>query len=327
MAVPAGRRLGHIGTAFGGHAFHVAARGKTGSQPPDGSSQAAATNSKKTTLRPQCDTLLDHVMAAGLLGQGTAVHPGQEGKTMAASGRDDLRAVVLRQVTALIQQFTDDKGNVAFIGIKGEQVLANRAQLLGGSVETLNGANRARALVYVDRNGEPELWCKPEAKVGPGSSNYKTDWNRFTNQYFGLSFKDAETEALNVDHLYPETTAKEEGLTHVRMSPANASSNQELGRTIEKLMAQRAGGRDRPIRKATELTLLKVCGGPASITLPDERGQPVEMRQIAQAIQHLNDLGMGGSNPAITKLRERLTQWSVTKIQGGNVDAIGMTQL
>ena len=159
-------------------------------------------------------------------------------------------------------------------------------------------------------------------KGGPGGSHYETDWGRFTKAYFDLDFAGADTAVLNIDHLYPETTAKQEGMSHVRVTAINGPANQSLGRTIEKLMANRTPSR-KVIHLATELTLAKVTGFAPAITKPPKAGQPVEPGTIAAMTRHFIDLGVLDDDPAIVALTQHLTRWRVTRLQGGNADSLG----
>lgn len=241
---------------------------------------------------------------------------------MAVSTSQKLQDVVLRQIKALFRQVTDPKGNKAYIGVQSAQLLEARCRFFGGRIESLPRAERSRALVYIDSQGEPELWCRPMTKGGPGGSHYETDWNRFTRHYFDLDFGEADTSMLNIDHLYPETTAKHEGMSHVRVTAINGPANQSLGRTIEKLMANRAP-RTKVIHLASELTLVKVSGSTIPITMPATAGQPVDEAAIARNIRRFVELGLTEDNPALVALTEHLTRWTVTRLQGGNADLLG----
>ncbi len=239
---------------------------------------------------------------------------------MAASA---LREMVLRQVLALIRQFNHPMGNEAYIGVKTLNYLEQRAQVLGGRIEPVPRQARERALVFIDSTGEPELWCRPRHKGGPGGGFYETDWNNFCKDRFGVDFKSADTSMLNIDHLYPETTGMMEGLSHVRVTALNGPANQNLGRTIEKHMANRPAPSRKVVHKATFATLAKVAGATMAMTLPDTPGAPIEKAKISQLFSHFAKLGLLEDNPEIQRLDQHLTRWSVTRIQGGDADAIG----
>ena len=233
-----------------------------------------------------------------------------------------LRELVRRQVLALIRQFNDSMGNQAYIGVKTLNYLERRAQFLGGRIEAVPRQPMDRALVFVDGTGEPELWCRPRHKGGPGGSFYETDWNNFCKDRFDVDFKSLDTSVLNIDHLYPETTGMIEGLSHVRVTALNGPANQNLGRTIEKQMANRPVASGKVIHKATFTTLAKIAGATMAMTLPDTPGAPIEAGKISQLFAHFAKLGLLDDSPEIRRLDALLTRWSVTKIQGGDVDAI-----
>ena len=241
---------------------------------------------------------------------------------MTESTPERLREVVLQQIKALFRQVTNPRGNTAYIGVQSAQLLEKRCRFFGGRIESLPRAERSRALVYIDSQGAPELWCRPMEKGGPGGSHYETDWNRFTRHHFNLDFGQAETSMLNIDHLYPETTAKHQGMSHVRVTAINGAANQNLGRTIEKLMANRTPRR-KVIHLASELTLAKVSGCTVPITKPTQAGQPVDAAAIAQTIRHFVDLGLTENDPTMIALTEHLTRWTVTRLQGGDADLLG----
>ena len=243
---------------------------------------------------------------------------------MGFSGIDpSLRAMVGRQVMALIKQFTDTNGNKAYIGVKGENYLQNRARFFGGQVKPLGNQPRSRALVFIDRNGEPELWCQPKVKGGPGGSFYETDWNNFAKAYFDVDFKALNTSTLNIDHVYPETTGHAEGLSHVRVTALNGPANQNLGRTIEKHMAN-APTRKKVVHLATWFTLAKIAGLQTAIVLPDEAGAPTDRTLITKVFDYLASLDLAPTDPTIRALDEHLTRWNATRLQGGDADSIGM---
>ena len=124
--------------------------------------------------------------------------------------------------------------------------------------------------------GEPELWVKPVLKKGPGGSHYDTDWNNFVHDWLAADWRSLDTHNYNIGHLYPETTAYYEGMSHVRVMPVPDDSNQAVGRTLEKLMANQTFRKNRMAHKATVVIFAKIAGFADPITLPAERGRPVD---------------------------------------------------
>jgi hypothetical protein len=57
--------------------------------------------------------------------------------------------------------------------------------------------------VYVDRDGNPELWVWAVLKKGPGGSAYDTDWNAFARKYYR-----ADYGKLDSSDFRPPATAK-----------------------------------------------------------------------------------------------------------------------
>jgi hypothetical protein len=240
-----------------------------------------------------------------------------------STARTRLEDLVRAQRRALAAQWGDQHGNIAYIGVASPEYLATRGHLFGGRTELLQGIPQDRALVYIDDEGRPELWVKPVLKGGPGSSNYDTDWNNFAKRYYDFDFNNASTGEYNVDHLYPETAGMRIGLSHERVMPVDRSANQEVGRTIEALMAKRLPQKDKLIHKATFVTFAKVSGFDEAIVLPEERGGPVDEQIIRRLIVHLQRKRLIEAGPAMRALHAHLTRWSVTRIQGGDADAIG----
>ena len=232
-----------------------------------------------------------------------------------------LAGLVRRQTTALARQFVDEPTN-AYIGIRTHSAMQMRQLAHGGRTAPLGDQPISRCFVYIDNTGEPELWVRAVLKNGPGGSGYNTDWNNFARTYLGADYAALDTAAFNIDHLYPETTGYREGLSHVRVMPVPADSNQAVGRTLEKLMANRSFGRDRPAHKATVVTFAKVAGFANSITLPEQRGDPVDEGVIRQLVELLQRRGFIEPGQLANDLTVHLTRWSVTRLQGGDADQL-----
>jgi hypothetical protein len=240
-----------------------------------------------------------------------------------STARTRLEDMVRAQRRALTAQWGHPRGNIAYIGVAAPTYLTMRGRLFGGRTELLAGIAEDRALVYIDDEDRPELWVKPVLKGGPGSSNYDTDWNNFAKRYYGFDFNTASTSEYNVDHMFPETTGMRKGLSHVRVMPVDASANTAVGRTIEAQMAKRLQQPDKVIHKATFMTFAKVSGFDEQIVLPEDRGGPVEEQIIRRLIVHLQRRRVVEPGPSMRALHMHLTRWSVTRIQGGDVDALG----
>ena len=105
--------------------------------------------------------------------------------------------------------------------------------------------------------------------------------------------------------------------------PIDADSNQALGRTIEKLMANSQMNDQKVVRKATYITFAKAGGFTESIVLPKNRNDPVDQGVITRLIQHLRRKGLV-EDGQIAELHGHLTRWSVTRIQGGDADQLGV---
>jgi hypothetical protein len=234
-----------------------------------------------------------------------------------------LVALVRRQTDALARQFIDDPAN-AFIGVSSPAFMDQRILAFGGRVEPLEGQPLNRCFVYLDHAGQPELWVWAVLKKGPGGSAYNTDWNAFCRKYFGIDYGALNTVAFNIDHLYPETTAYREGMSHVRVMPVPADSNQAVGRTLEKLMANRSFARKRPAHKASVVTFAKIAGFAEPITLPDDRGDPVDRGVILRLVQLLQAKGFIEGGSLAQELTAHLTRWSITRLQGGDADQLGI---
>ncbi len=228
------------------------------------------------------------------------------------------------QFAALVRQFMSDTGNAAYIGIKGLDHMEMRKHLYNGRIEPLGGHELSRCFVYLDGANTPELWVKPVIKGGPGSSFYETDWNNFSIKFYEFNYKNANTAGWNIDHLFPETTGQNLDLSHVRVMPIDADSNQALGRTIEKLMANSQMNNQKVIRKATYTTFAKAGGFRESIVLPKNRNDPVDQGTITRLIQHLRQKGLVENVQLAADLHVHLTRWSVTRIQGGDADQLGV---
>jgi hypothetical protein len=231
--------------------------------------------------------------------------------------------VVRAQRLALTEQWGHPRGNIAYIGVAAPTYLATRARLFGGRTELLPGIAADRALVYIDDENRPELWVQPVVKGGPGSSHYDTDWNNFAKRYYNFDFNSASTSDYNVDHMFPETTGERKGLSHVRAMPVDWSANQAVGRTLEAQMAERLPQPSKVIHKATFVTFAKVSGFDESIVLPKPRGGPVDEQVIRRLIVHLQRRRLVEPGPSMRALHLHLTRWSVTRIQGGDADALG----
>jgi hypothetical protein len=241
-----------------------------------------------------------------------------------STARTRLGEMVRAQQRALGEQWGHPRGNIAYIGVASSDYLEQRAALYGGRLEGLAGIERERALVYIDNEDRPELWVKPVLKGGPGSSNYDTDWNNFAKRHFNFDFNTATTSDYNVDHLFPETTGMRKGLSHVRVMPVDGPANQAVGRTLEAQMASRLLQPTKVIHKATFVTFAKVSGFDESIVLPEPRGGPVDEPVIMRLVAHLQRKRLVESGPLMRALHTHLTRSSVTRIQGGDIDALGI---
>ena len=88
-------------------------------------------------------------------------------------------------------------------------------------------------------------------------------------------------------------------------------------------MANKPMNDQKVVRKATDVTFAKAGGFGESVTLPKNRNDPVEQGVITRLIQHLRRKGLV-ENGQIAELYTHLTWWSVTRVQGGDADQLGI---
>jgi hypothetical protein len=231
--------------------------------------------------------------------------------------------LIRKQTDALARQFIHDPAN-AYIGVADPSFMDQRRLAYGGQTEGLDGKPTSRCFVFIDQWGNPELWVQAVLKGGPGGSGYETDWNAFASKYFSFDYAAADTSQYNIDHLYPETTGFREGMSHVRVMPVPADSNQAIGRTLEKLMANQRFSRTRVAHKATVVTFAKIAGFAESINLPEDRSDPVDAGVILRLVNLLQRRRFIESGGLAQQLTLHLTRWSITRLQGGDVDQLGV---
>jgi hypothetical protein len=231
--------------------------------------------------------------------------------------------LIRAQTDAIARQFVHDPA-CCFVGVSNPGFMEQRILAYGGRTEPLDDRPIDRCFVYVDQHGQPELWVRAVKKGGPGGSGYETDWNAFAHKYFSVDYDALDTSNYNIDHLYPETTAYREGMSHVRAMPVPKDSNQAIGRTLEKLMANQKFNPKRVVHKATVVTFAKIAGFAESITLPEQRGQPVDPGIIVRLVLRLQQQGFIEAGELARQLTVHLTRWSVTRLQRGDVNQLGI---
>jgi hypothetical protein len=111
-------------------------------------------------------------------------------------------------------------------------------------------------------------------------------------------------------------------MSHVM--PVPKDSNQAIGRTLEKLVANQRFGKNRIAHQATIVTLAKIAGFAEHITLPVTRGQPVDAGVVQRLVRLLQTKGFLADDALIRDLTQHLTRWTVTRLQGGDADALGI---
>ena len=111
---------------------------------------------------------------------------------------------------------------------------------------------------------EPELWLDPRDK------SYRDLFDAFARARLGIPRPTGAD--WNVDHVFPKAAGALDGLSHVRAMAIGAAGNQALGRTMEKVMKQRADAAPgtKLIRHATWMTIGKAAGYAGWDSLPDD---------------------------------------------------------
>ena len=234
-----------------------------------------------------------------------------------------LTSLIRAQTDAIARQFVRDPA-CCFVGISSPSFMGQRILAYGGRTESLNDNQIDRCFVYIDQHGHPELWVRAVLKGGPGGTGYETDWRAFARKYYSVDYAAFDTSDFNIDHLYPETTAYREHMSHVRAMPVPKDSNQAVGRTLEKLMANQKFNAKRVVHKATVVTFAKIAGFAESINLPDQRGQPVDPGVVLRLVLLLQRRGFIEAGELARQLTVHLTRWSITRLQGGDVDQLGV---
>jgi len=217
-------------------------------------------------------------------------------------------AALRRQFEVLLAQFMTGTGT-AWIGIAALECLGSAAmggtRRLGGRLETLAGQPVSRAFVWV-QGSDPELWLDPRDK------SYRDLFDLFARTRLGLPGRPTGTD-WNVDHVFPKAAGGLDGLSHVRAMAIGAPGNQALGRTMEKVMKQRADaapGRKR-IRHATWMTIGKAAGYDGWDSLP-EVDAPANAPAVAGLFAYLARMGI---HPPAGALEQGLTAHTMGRIR------------
>ncbi len=215
-----------------------------------------------------------------------------------------------RQLQVLVAQFLTGSG-AAWIGIASIERLGTTGafpptQRRGGRLETLGHHAMAKAFVWV-QGSEPELWLDPRDK------NYRDLFDEFARTRLGMAGRPTGSD-WNVDHVFPKAAGALDGLSHVRAMSIGAPGNQALGRTVEKVMKQRADKKPgrKEIRHATWMTIGKAAGFIGWDALPDSESPTANLPACRALFAYLAGMGIVAPSGAI---EERLTAHTLTRIR------------
>jgi hypothetical protein len=201
-----------------------------------------------------------------------------------------------RQVQNLVDQWLLNPP--AWIGIAAIETLGTTGRFAGtlrrgGRIEPLGGRLPSRAFVWM-QGSEPELW------VDPRDTGYRDLYAEFAATRLNLPGRLSGAD-FNIDHTFPKAAGALDGLSHVRLLAIAPASNQSAGRTLEKVMKQRAdaapGGK--AVRSATPMTIGKATGFAGWRELPGERGSPGNAAVAAALYAHLQAIGIHVAFPLL----------------------------
>ncbi len=149
-------------------------------------------------------------------------------------------AFVRDQQDTLIREFLTDQA-CCWVGVKSLEHFVRPNPLPHGAWRTLGETiPPAEAVICKRPSGNDELWVRPKDKGASAGDAYRTYWNSFLREQAVVGIADTIRGRMqHIDHLLPETFAARNGYAYVRVMAVDARSNQTVGSTVEKSMANR----------------------------------------------------------------------------------------
>lgn len=127
------------------------------------------------------------------------------------------------------RQFFDRRENRMWIAARDLPSLANRGLREGGGIERLPGFNDNDAILFMDKDGESEVW------VNPAYKGYRMAYGAMLRLMYDYNYELRELDGLNIDHIYSKVSALNRKIRYVRLAAIAEDINKGRARFEERL--------------------------------------------------------------------------------------------